>query len=131
MSADCACRCRGDELLEPYRFGAYLLTNGSPASGQLACYPVDATVTHHEPVIDELAAECRDVVVGFAKELVDLRFRISSAGVESFEQAAQDDDALLPRRGNLSQPRPVKERANDGIFLFAGRLRCLFTQHRP
>src|SRR5918993_1211055 len=85
---DGSCGCRRDEFLEPGLLVSDFLSDRRSASGKLGCEPVDASVTDHEPVIDQFSAQGGDVVMGFAKQLVDLRFRVSAAGSKSFQQEA-------------------------------------------
>src|SRR5215212_9187224 len=73
---------------------------------------INAALTSHEPVVDQLSAQRCDIFVGLPQEGVDLFFRIVAGWIESQQQVLQDDHSLFTLCRNLLEARSVKEVAD-------------------
>src|SRR5258708_21831096 len=71
--------------------------------GHRAGAPVDAAPSLHQLLIDQVAAECREVGVAPRDDLVDLRLGVAAAGLEILGEPAQDGHPLLVLRRNAQQ----------------------------
>src|SRR5258708_5832866 len=71
--------------------------------GHRAGAPVDAAPSLHQLLIDQVAAECREVGVAPRDDLVDLRLGVAAARLEILGEPAQDGHPLLVLPRNAQQ----------------------------
>jgi hypothetical protein len=74
-----------------------------PDIGYGAGAPVDAASPLHQLLVDQVAAECREVGVAPRDDPVDLGFGVAPAWLEVLDEPAQDGQPLLVLGGKADQ----------------------------
>ena len=103
----------------------YFLRHRGAAGWEGRRHPVDAVLTVQIAVVDQLAAQSGDIIVGRTEQLVHCSLGIIRARLEPSEQMFQNDHALLPLGRDLFQPLTVEEITHNlGPLALSGRSRC-------
>lgn len=79
--------------------------------------PVDPTAPLHQLLVDEQAAQRREVGMTAADDPIDLRLRIPLAGLKFLRQPSQDRKPFLALGGNPEQATAAINEIRENAFV--------------